>query len=81
MEKKKEIKIDGTVTRILGELSILIQELREDVEDDKIMFSVKLGLCGDDLSKMLDVAKETILNNIKKSKENKNNENTKENIL
>lgn len=78
-KEKEQLKLDGTEPQLLAELSVIIEELREDIKDDKIMFAVKLGFCGGDLEKMLDLAKETILNNRKK--ENKNNENTKENIL
>lgn len=41
------------------------------------MFAVKLGLCGSDILKMLDLAKEEI----KRGKEKEKNENTKENNL
>lgn len=78
-KEKEQLKLDGTEAQLLAELSVIIEELREDIKDDKIIFAVKLGFCGGDLEKMLDLAKETILNNRKK--ENKNNENTKENIL
>lgn len=65
-KEKEQLKLDGTKSQLLAELSVIIDELREDIEDDRIMFAVKLGFCDDDLAKMLDLAKETILNNRKK---------------
>lgn len=59
-KEKEHVKIDGTRTQILTELSVLIEELTSDVDVDEIMFAVKLGLAGKDLDKMLDIAKETI---------------------
>lgn len=74
---KGHVQIEGNRAQILTELSVLIEELRSDIEDDEIMMAVKLGLAGEDLDKMLEVAKETLEKKIKEYK----NENTKENIL
>ena len=74
-KEKKEIKIDGNRAQILTELSVLVESLRGDIEDDAIMMAVKLGLCGKDLNKMINIAMETLG---KKIKEYENNENTKE---
>lgn len=76
-KKKEKLKIEGTWHQVLAELSVLIEELAKDIEEDKIIFSVKLGLCGGDTLKMLDLAKEEI----KRSKEKEKNENTKENNI
>lgn len=58
----------------MTELSVLIEELREHMGDDDIMFAVRLGMADDDPIKMLDLAKEML----EKFKEEKNNEDTKE---
>lgn len=77
-KKKEKLKIEGAWFQVLAELSIVIEELAKDIDEDKIIFSVKLGLCGGDTLKMLDLAKEEI----KRGKEKEKNErNTKENNI
>ena len=71
--KKGHIIIDGKRTRILTELSILIEELRSDLDEDEIMLGVKLGLSGNDLDKKIDVVKEMLEKEIKGYKNNENN--------
>lgn len=68
-KNKEKLKIDGTKSQVLAELSVLIEELYKDIEEDKIMFAVKLGLTGGDTLKMLDLAKAEI-ERIMESKKN-----------
>ena len=77
-KKKQKLKIEGNWSQVLAELSVLIEELAKDVEEDKIIFAVKLGLCGGDTLKMLDLAKEEFEKRMEKEK---NERNTKENNI
>lgn len=72
--KKEKVEIKGKKVELLTELSVLIEELRNHIEDDDIMFAVRLGMADNDPIKMLDLAKEMV----EKYKEEKNNEDTKE---
>ena len=76
-EKKEHVEIKGRKVEVMTELSVLIEELRDHMGDDDIMFAVRLGMTDNDPIKMLDLAKEMI----EKFKEEKNNENTKENNI
>lgn len=76
--KKEKLKIEGTKSQLLAELSVFIEELAKDIEEDKIIFAVKLGLTGGDTLKMLDLAKAEV-ERIRES--NKNEKNTKENNI
>lgn len=57
---KGHVQIKGNRAQILTELSVLIEELTSDIDEDEIMMVVKLGLAGKDLDKMLNIAKETL---------------------
>ena len=73
--KKEKVEIKGRKVEIMTELSALIEELREHMGDDDIMFAVRLGMADNDPIKMLDLVKETLK---KKFEEERNNEKTKE---
>ena len=77
-KKKEKLKIEGAWCQVLAELSVVIEELAKDIDVDKIMFAVKLGLCGGDTLKMLDLAKEEFEKRMEKEK---NEKNTKENNI
>lgn len=68
--KKEKVEIKGKKVELLTELSVIIEELRNHIEDDDIMFAVRLGMADNDPIKMLDLAKEML----EKFKEGKNNE-------
>lgn len=72
--KKEKVELKGKKVELLTELSVIIEELRNHMEDDDIMFAVRLGMADNDPIKMLDLAKEML----EKYKEERNNENTKE---
>ena len=77
-KKKEKLKIEGTKSQVLAELSVLIEELSVLIEEDKIIFAVRLSLCGGDTLKMLDLAKEEFKRGMEKVK---NEGNTKENHI
>ena len=62
-----KLKLEGTRSQLLAELSVVIEELIKDINVDEVMFAVKLGFCGGDTLKMLDLAK----NEVEKIRRNK----------
>lgn len=73
--EKGKVILKGTKIEILTELSMIIENLLKDFEEEKIMFAVNLGLAGDDVFKKICLAKEEI-ERIKEKK--KNEKDTKE---
>ena len=64
--KKRHVKIEGDESQILTELSVIIEELTDDIEIENIMFAVKLGLTGDDFGKKLDLLMESLKEKLEK---------------